>query len=355
FEIEELIAVIEKLTRTQEVRKRHNALLEDVCGTNAATRFLGNSPAFCELLNTASRLRGHNANILIEGESGTGKELLAKYIHSLERDIHRPFVAVNCAGIPDTLMESELFGYEKGAFTGAVCRKIGKFEFANNGDIFLDEISTLKPELQAKLLRVLQEREVTRLGGNSVIRINFRVIAATNQNLEKMVEAGLFRADLYHRLAVVHLNVPPLRERIDDIPFLAKHFLDKYKRGDKAKEITSKALSALKDYIWPGNVRELENLMHSLTVMVPEQIIDEDDLAELRSKNPYRYKTKMEEDGRISNLALDEYVDTLARDYIKRVLRISKGNKTAAAEKLKVSRSTFYNRCKELGIPLERE
>ncbi|MFH1654390.1 MAG: sigma-54 dependent transcriptional regulator, partial [Pseudomonadota bacterium] len=214
----ELIACVEKAKRAKEEGERVSALIGELDSVDITSRIVGHSKRFLNLLRTADKVKGHHdANALIMGESGTGKELLARYIHRLEENSKRPFIVVNCAAIPDNLIESELFGYEKGAFTGAIKNKLGKFAIADGGDIFLDEISTLKPQTQAKLLRVLQEKEFCPLGSNNHVKSNFRVIAATNDNLEELVSKGEFRLDLYHRLKIITLTIPPLRERKEDI------------------------------------------------------------------------------------------------------------------------------------------
>lgn len=350
FEMGELIAVVEKLEQVKKVRNHHDALISDLNKSDTKSRILGVSQSFRDILGKADRLKGYDANILIEGESGTGKELLARYIHNLENDPRRPFIAINCAAIPDTLIESEFFGYEKGAFTGASCRRIGKFELASGGDIFLDEISALKVELQAKILRVLQEKEICRIGGSSAIKVAFRVISATNDDIEGMIARGLFRMDLFHRLRVVHLRIPPLRKRAEDIPLLTKHFLDKYTKPNHRKEISDETIELFEKYRWPGNIRELENLVHNLIIMVPNGTIDADNLPDW-----IRGTAVMKDNGEdfapySDGLTLKECLEQTEKIYLEKLLAATGGNKSKAAIELKVSRTTLHSRLKELGI-----
>lgn len=353
--VEELILLLEKLNRTRRVQTRHDALISDLNARSSSSNMIGVSDSFRDVLSKADRIRGHEANTMIEGENGTGKELLVRYIHDLEGDPRRPFIAVNCASIPETLIESELFGHEKGAFTGAVARRIGKFELANGGDIFLDEISSLKPELQAKLLRVLQEREIMRIGGLHPIKIKFRVISATNENVDELVASGRFRMDLLHRLRVVHLNVPPLRERVEDIPLLIAHFLKKYSRHDMIKELSDTAVGILKKYSWPGNIRELENLVHNLNIMSPGNVIDHKDLPDwvkprptIPSTSPIAWIDNCHE------MPLKECLNRMEKIYLEKILQKNGGNKSKTAEMLDMSRTTLHFRIRDLGIITRR-
>lgn len=337
--------LLEKISRSHKIKERHDALIE-VMGEEgrSCNRMIGISSSFGELLAKIDRLKGHDANVLIEGESGTGKELVARRIHVIESDVKRPFVAVNCAAIPEALIESELFGHERGSFTGAVSKRIGKFEIASGGDIFLDEICALKLEMQQKLLRALQEQEISRIGGGQPIKINFRVIAATNEDIESMVASGRFRLDLFHRLKVVGLKVPPLRERVEDIPLLVRYFLEKYSRKGTKKEFAPTALDFMMKYSWPGNVRELENLVHNLVIMVPGKMIEGTEL-------PERMRAKQAcSSGNESTQTLDECLMDVERDYISKLLADVDGNKTKAATRLGWSRTTLHNRIKALGM-----
>lgn len=347
LEQEDLVTIIEKLQQVRQMRNRHDALIENLKVSDSRSRLLGVSGVFCELLAKADRVKGHEANILIDGESGTGKELLARHVHNLEDDSHRPFIAVNCAAIPDTLIESELFGYEKGAFTGAIHRKIGKFELANGGDIFLDEISALKLDLQAKILRILQEKEFCRVGGAVSTKVEFRVLAATNEDLETLVAKGQFRMDLFHRLHVIHLRMPPLRERLDDIPLLVKHFIEKHTKSGHHKEIAPMAFEKLKKYSWPGNIRELENVIHNLVIMAPNGTIMAEDLPDWSNEKPAARQLDFNHS---ESLSLKDCLQRTERAYIESVLKATKGNKSEAAKKLAMSRSTLHIKLKELVV-----
>jgi two-component system, NtrC family, response regulator AtoC len=232
--------------------------------------FIAESPAMKEILATIEQVASSKATVLITGESGVGKEVVAKALHALSSRANKSFIAVSCAALPETLLESELFGYEKGAFTGAVGSKAGRFELANDGTLFLDEIGEIPPSIQVKLLRVLQEREFERLGASKPTRVDVRLVTATNRSLHDMVEAGTFRLDLLYRLQVVELEIPALRNRIEDIPPLAQHFLTKYaaENGRSGLQLSGEALMALKSYSWPGNVRELENTIERAVVLL---------------------------------------------------------------------------------------
>lgn len=357
FELEELIAIIEKLQAIKSMRDRHDALIANLNPVDTRARLLGNSAVFRNLLEQANRVKGHMANILIQGESGTGKELLARYIHSLEENPQRPFIAVNCSAIPEGLIESELFGHERGSFTGALQRKIGKFELASSGDIFLDEISTLKMDLQVKILRVLQEREIVRVGGNIPIRVDFRVISATNENLEAKTDRNEFRMDLFHRLRVIQLQIPPLRERKEDIPLLVAYFLEKYGRAAGKKRITAEALRRLQNYYWPGNIRELENVVHSVVILSPSDIISEDHLPTWTMNSVLKKPVEQEQQESTplipsvsGEITLKDYVKQAEKIYIEHMLSTHKGDKTKAAEAMDVGRTTLYGKLKELGL-----
>jgi two-component system NtrC family response regulator len=274
--------------------------------------------------------------VLITGESGTGKELIARAIHRQSPRRDKPFVAVNPAAIAETLMESELFGHEKGAFTGAFQRKLGKFELAQGGTLFLDEIATLKPELQAKLLRVLQEREIERVGAGRALKIDVRIIAATNVDLTEAVSAGAFRDDLYYRLNVVHLTVPPLRDRREDIPLLVQHFIRRY-NGEFGKRIEGpvpEALAALCAYHWPGNVRELQNVVERSVVLVESGSIGLDDLPlELSVGAPSAPSSEA--------VPLNEASDRFERQMVLRMLDRVDGNVSEAARALGIHRNSL--------------
>jgi DNA-binding NtrC family response regulator len=253
----------ERGLKTPSVRKRDAA--------RKTTPFIGNSPAIQQVLTIVERVADTRTTVLITGESGTGKELIARMLHEKSSRAGGPFVAVSCAAIPETLLEVELFGAVKGAYTGADTDRIGKFEAANGGTLFLDEIGDIPPLIQVKLLRVLQEREIERLGSNKPIPVDVRLVAATNRDLEQAVQAGSFRADLFYRLQVVHIHLPPLRERPEDIPLLVEYFIRKYAEENRRamRAVCPDTLKLLQAYPWPGNVRELENTIESAVVLAP--------------------------------------------------------------------------------------
>lgn len=347
FAFEELEAVIEKMQNIKGMRDRHEALVADMNVNHLQSHIIGESKVFKDVLAKISCVKGHHANILIEGESGTGKELIARYVHQLENQPNRPFIAVNCAAIPDTLIESELFGHERGAFTGASRRKIGKFELANCGDIFLDEINSLKPELQAKILRVIQEQEIYRVGGTKPIKLQFRVIAATNSHLEEMFQSGSFRMDLYHRLRVLSFKVPPLRERFEDIPLLINSFMEKY---SSKKELSPDVLNKFMEYSWPGNVRELENLIHSLIIMSPGDTIQLADMPNWLDKSSETATNKSFDvtQPKMEIVPLKKFVQLAENKYIKHVMGIKNGDKSRTAKMLGISRSSLYEKIRSL-------
>jgi DNA-binding NtrC family response regulator len=344
---DEILAAIHKAIKNKDLKDRYAALIENYNTPALNQKLVGEAESFLGVLDQAQRLIGFDANVLIEGESGTGKDLLARYLHQIERNKRRPFIMLNCAAIPENLVESELFGHEKGSFSGAVQRSIGKFELANDGDIFLDEIQALKPTLQAKLLTILQSKEFYRLGGNTAIRVNFRVIAASNTCLEKLVEKGEFREDLFHRLKVISLRMPPLRARQKDIPLFVSYFSKKFsKDNENRKKFSKEALDVLLDYSWPGNVRELENVIRSLTIMCDKEVVDMSDLPShiLYSKG----SRKDHQDGplnlyfRLPTVKLNRFLQEAEHKYAKTVLEANSGNKSATAKVLGVSRQKVH-------------
>jgi len=277
---DELLIVLEKALKHSNLARENMALHAELENRYHFDKLIGASPAMNEVYRLIGKVLGNDSTVMITGESGTGKELVARAIHFSGARRKGPFVAVNCAAIPENLIESELFGHEKGAFSGASGRRIGKFESAVGGTLFLDEISTLHYDLQAKFLRALQEREIQRLGGDTTIEVDVRIVTASNQDLRKLAEQGKFRDDLFHRLNVVNIDLPPLRRRRGDIPLLVKNFLDKYgKKYDKPGiGIDVEAVEALADYDWPGNVRELENMVEQLVVLSDNERIQSSEL-----------------------------------------------------------------------------
>jgi two-component system response regulator HydG len=306
------------------------------------------------LRETVRRIAPKCSNVLILGESGTGKEVLARMIHSESARADGPFVAVNCGALPETLAEAELFGYERGAFTGAVKAKPGLFEQAHNGTLFLDEITECAPAMQVKLLRALQEREIQRLGGTRRIAVDVRVIAASNRDLEEAVRAGTLRKDLYYRLRVVELSLCPLRERKEDIPLLCEDFLRKHatRNGSSLRSVSLVALWAMEDYDWPGNVRELENAIERATVLAGEE--DGEELLPSHLPPEIRNTRGTAEPDFVpgSKFDLEAALQRVRRRYITAALRIANGNKTEAARLLGISRRGLYNFLSESNIPL---
>jgi len=317
---------------------------EDVKERATGDDVVGASPAWRETIDTAHRAAGSDATVLLLGESGTGKEVLAHEIHRASPRSGKPFVAVNCSAIPEGLLESELFGHEKGAFTGAVRQKRGRFELADGGTVFLDEIGDMSEGLQSKLLRFLQDRTFQRVGGSKSITVDVRVVAATNRNLDEAIREGRFREDLYFRLNVVTITVPPLRERLDDVPPLAEHFLKAHApKGGKPKRMSPKAMRTVMAYDWPGNVRELENAVQRSVVLSRGETIFPEHL-------PARVRAAGGDgtEGTSSGRTMRE----VERDAIVRTLRETDGNRTHAAKILGISRRTLQNKIREYDIDL---
>jgi two-component system response regulator AtoC len=363
FEVEELELAfqkaLEKRALTQEVeRLRGSARSETelllLCGDNQKMR---------EVREIIEQVADTDITVLVRGESGTGKELVARTIYQLSDRSKQPFVKVNCAALPSELLESELFGFEKGAFTGAQKRKLGKFEFANQGTIFLDEISEMHPGLQAKLLQVLQDGEFSRLGGESDVHVDTRIIAATNRNLEEAVADGSFREDLYYRLNVVTVHLPPLRDRRDAIPLLVDHFLRKNNEqyNKSLKSLTPSAMNAFMQYSWPGNVRELENMVRRMVVLGNEQAVLEEIAVRTGADNKAAASSEvLEVDTLGADLAMGEAIDLKAvsrraaqvaeKRVIERVLHQTRWNRKEAAERLQISYKALLYKMKENGL-----
>jgi two-component system response regulator FlrC len=338
FAMEALERVLARLEHTEAESK------EKLDGGLPSVRsILTEDPGMVRLLGMAEMVAISQATVLINGESGTGKELMARYIHCRSPRAHRPFVAVNCAALPDGLLESELFGYERGAFTGAVSRKTGKFEMAHGGTLLLDEISEMNLGLQAKLLRVLQEREVDRIGGREPIHVNIRVVATTNRSLRREVEAGRFREDLFYRLNVFPVTLPPLRERRGDIPVLAKHFVEKAaeRNGLPVPAVSEEALEFLKGQPWKGNVRELENVLERAVLLAGGSAIVP---AFLRGEESAAASVATPSDcaGAASGTIWD-----MERELILKTLAEHRGNRTHAAKTLGISIRTLRNKLRE--------
>ena len=306
------------------------------------------------ILKMAKQVAPSEANVLLTGNSGTGKEIFSRFIHDNSKRANKKFVAVNCAAIPETLLESELFGYEKGAFTGAVARRIGKFEEASDGTLLLDEISEMDIGIQAKLLRAIQEKEIDRIGGKAPIKVNTRIIATSNRNLEEAVKNGTFRQDLYYRLNVININIPDLKDRSGDIIVLAKHFIKKFSELNDLpmKDLTPEAEKILLNYLWPGNVRELENTMHRAVLLSTSDKIDTDaiiltDPTAVREPKETKQETPTETGPAVQAPAGDGTLAGMERRMIIDTLKHTMGNRTSAANILGISIRTLRNKLKQ--------
>jgi DNA-binding NtrC family response regulator len=344
-----------------QVMNRTKALpAEDFAATG---HIVGHAPSLLRILHRARAAASTGADVLIEAESGTGKELLARFIHDSSNRSTKPFVAVNCAAVPESLLESELFGHGKGAFTGAVANRSGKFELANGGTILLDEIGEMPLNLQPKLLRVLQEREFDRLGQSSPVRVDIRVIATTNVSLAAMVERGQFRADLYYRLNVIPLSLPPLRERREDIPVLARHFAEKYSAQHRSfpPRLHPDFLERLQSHSWPGNVRELANFMRRVLTLTDTQDIDAN-CFEMEFQGSAGIARTPQITSQIpapqisspSTAPAGTPIRQVEKLHLEKTLALTDGNRTVAAEMLGISLRTLRNKIREYGLPPRR-
>jgi len=335
--------VVQKAMERQRLRTEVDLLSEEV--GRRYSLVAGNSSKMVEAIEAAKKAAASRSTVLLLGESGTGKELFARAIHNWSDRKNRPFVVINCVGLSKELLESDLFGHEKGAFTGAHQLKKGKMEIAHGGTVFLDEVGDVSPELQTKLLRFLQEREFERVGGTHAIRVDVRIIAATNRDLQTALKQGNFRADLYYRLNVVPIKLPPLRERKDDIPELARFFANRFAKETKrsAVEVTDSVLSKLMAYDWPGNVRELANVVERAVVLGQSPTIQVDDL-------PIEILAVSGHGQNIQHLNYQQTIDGYRREVIAKALQQSDGNRTAAAKLLGLERAYFQKLMKSFGI-----
>jgi two-component system, NtrC family, response regulator HydG len=327
--------------------KEENRLLRELVGERFETgNIIGRSPAMIRLLETTARASSSDATVLITGESGTGKEMIAGAIHFNSPRKDHPFIKMNCAAISEGLLESELFGHEKGSFTGALRRREGRFKQAHGGSLFLDEVSEMPLSMQVKLLRVLQEKEITRVGGEEVIPVDARIIAATNKDLPTLVKSARFREDLYYRLNVINLSVPPLRDRSEDIPVLAEHFLKMFaiKNNKQLKGFSPQAMDRLIKYPWPGNVREMMNTVESAVVLSSSAYLREEDIPVFRREETYNALQANQSEGEFS-------LDEIERLSILKTLESVRGNKSEAARKLGITRATLHKKLKKYGMP----
>lgn len=350
FDIDEIKLIINKALQSRRDEKRVKCVKEDTGKSYNFDNIIGNSQAIKDIFNTIEQVTDNKATVLISGESGTGKELVAKAIHfnSMRKDF--PFVAINCAAIPENLIESELFGYEKGAFTDASAKRIGKFEMADKGTFFLDEIGELSSATQAKILRVLQEMEFIRVGGVKPVKVDVRLIVATNRDLEKDVSEGRFRSDLFYRINVVPILIPPLRERKGDIPLLVDYFLSRFANGVKniKKQISKEALELFVANEWPGNVRELENMIERIVALTPKDIIDKDDLpANILIGQKV---SKLKGDVLGGNILFNAAEEEFEQEIILNALRKTNFIQTRAANFLGISRRVLKYKMDKYGI-----
>jgi two-component system nitrogen regulation response regulator GlnG len=374
FDLEEILVLVKRALESRKLSQQFRELKEEVKKRfEPGVNIIGNSSAMQKVYKIIGQVVNTDATILIQGESGTGKELVAKTIHYNSPRWNGPFVAVHCAAVPRELLESELFGHEKGSFTGALERRIGKFELAEGGTLFLDEVADIPPELQTKLLRVLQEREFNRVGGKEFLKANVRILAATNQDLERAVKEKRFREDLYFRLKVIPIHLPPLRERRGDISQLIGHFIEKIHRelGAQISGVSPEALKLLEEYPWPGNVRELENALIRATVLSPGPILfpkdftfqprqqgvlsDVDSLSLeeiIRHKlEDYFQRTKGVDMDNLYSLV----VERVERPLIELTLKKTGGNQIRAAQMLGINRNTLRKKIAELHINLKKD
>ncbi|MBN1782990.1 sigma-54-dependent Fis family transcriptional regulator [bacterium] len=348
FESEKLLTAVENALRTGLLNSRND-------GSPVRTKkphfsnIIGQSPVMQDVFRAVEKVTDSDVTVLIQGESGTGKELIARAIHTQSKRRNKPFRPVNCTALPESLLESELFGHEKGAYTGATTRRVGKFELADGGTIFLDEIGDMSQPIQAKVLRVLQEREFERLGGNSLVKVNIRLISATNKDLWEEVQAGSFREDLYYRISVFPIRLPPLRERKDDIPLLCEYFTKKYsKRENKnIEKIEPEVIRTLSGYHWPGNVRELENTIERAVVITNTPVLKPEDL-------PSHILTIGDDDKAATDDSLPKWIEKLEIEVLRKTLLEYEGNISKAAKKLGIGRATIYRKAKKYRLPVTR-
>jgi len=353
--MEEVLLVIQRALEFRDLKRENLALKKQLKKKYKFENFIGDSLPMNKVFRVIEKVADTSSTVLILGESGTGKELVAKAIHyhSMRKD--KPMIPVNCGAIPEELLESELFGHEKGAFTNAIRTRIGRFEMANGGTIFLDEVAEMSPHLQVKLLRVLQEQEFERLGGTKTIRCDVRILAATNKNLDKLVDDGTFREDLYYRLKVIPVSLPPLRDRKADIPLLVHHFLEGMAKNKNRnlKTITKDVLKALINYDWPGNVRELENIIERMVILAEGDTISLDDLPE---KIARKHALDLDDESLIpeEGLSLSNAVNDYERQLIIHALEKADWVKNRAAKLLKMNRTTLVEKIKKQGIEKDR-
>lgn len=351
FNIEELMILVDKALEIKKLEEENKQLKSELKQKYKFDNIIGGSDGIVKVMEMIEKVSSSDSTILIHGESGTGKELVAKAIHYNSPRANKRLIPVNCGAIPADLLESELFGHVKGAFTGAIAARTGRFELAHEGTIFLDEISEMSPTLQVKLLRVIQERQFEPVGSTKTVEVDVRIIAATNVELEKAVAEGRFREDLYYRLNVIPMNIPPLRERYGDIPLLLHHFMTHFNKT-KAKNIsgiTPEAMELLNSYNWPGNVRELENLVERITILKGEGLIQPSDLPEKYQKKSL---TQISSDMALTDQGVDfnSAVDAFENALIMKALEKTNWNRNQAAQLLRLNRTTLVEKIKKKGL-----
>jgi two-component system, NtrC family, response regulator AtoC len=343
--IKELRVLVEKAGQHASLVRENENLREQISKRFGIEGMVGETAEMQQIYDKIRLIAPTKANVLILGESGTGKEILAKALHQGSPRARKPFIAVHCAALPETLLESELFGHERGAFTGAISKRQGRFELAQDGTIFLDEIGEIPMSMQVKLLRVLEAREIQRVGGTETVKVDVRIVAATNRELAEEVAEGRFREDLYYRLNVVSVTLPPLRHRRNDITLLCRHFMAEFAQEngrETVPEISKEALDILSSYHWPGNVRELRNVMENTSVFLRGNVVNPEDLPNILNKSD------IPKDGLFFSLGMP--LEDVETEYLKRTLTSFDGNRTKAAESLQISRRTLQRRIKELGL-----
>jgi DNA-binding NtrC family response regulator len=356
IKMEEMELLVEKTLSVRRLQDENVSLRKELQSVYGPASIVGNHPAMQKIIQLISQVAGTKATILIQGESGTGKEIVARAIHYQSDRASKPFVVINCAAIPSNLLESELFGHEKGAFTGAIKTKRGRLELADQGTLFLDEIGEMPKELQVKILRVMEEQKFQRVGGTEDVAVDNRIIAATNKDLKQAVEAGSFRDDLYYRLNVITISIPPLRERKEDIPLLIDYFLKKHRDVFKSRAIGVKgeALKLLTDYPWPGNVRELENTLVRAMILSASEMIQVEDLPDemRREEAPGALKLPAgrEELKQMKKEAQQKAKEEIEKSFIIEALRQGGGNVLRSAERVGMDRRQFQNLIRKYGI-----
>jgi two-component system NtrC family response regulator len=354
--MEEMEILIEKTLSVRRLQDENRSLRQELQSVYGSTSIVGNHPAIQKVIQLISQVAGTKATVLVQGESGTGKEIVARAIHYQSDRASKSFVVINCAAIPSNLLESELFGHEKGAFTGAIKTKKGRLELADQGTLFLDEIGEMPKELQVKILRVLEEQKFQRVGGIEDVEVDNRIIAATNKDLKQAVEAGAFRDDLFYRLNVITISIPPLRERKEDIPLLVDYFLEKHRKVFKSRAagVSDEALKLLVEYSWPGNVRELENTLVRAVILCPSDLIQPGDLQEEMRREEVQEEIKLPADRdelkQMKKEAQQKAKGEIEKRFIIEALKQGGGNVMRSAEMVGMDRRQFQNLLRKYGI-----